>query len=278
MICQGNVSFAMYHEPRETSPQQGKTKGVTKLKYVLDTHTHTIASGHAYNTLLENLKEAKESGMELVAVTDHGPNMPGGPHIFYFSNLRVLPQEIYGVKLLKGCEANIVDSEGNLDIPVNVQQKLDIIIASLHDVCIEQGGREKNTEALVNAMKNPYVDIIGHCGNPYFPIYEEEVVKAAKENNVLIEINNSSLIPGPEGSRRGSLPICTKVAKLCKEYKTKIVIGSDAHSAFNIGKFEYAHKLLTETLMPEELIMNTESRKLIEYLKNKGKLVNFKLD
>ncbi|SKA87069.1 putative hydrolase [Clostridium sp. USBA 49] len=246
------------------------------MKYVLDTHTHTVSSGHAYNTLLENLKEAKENGMELVAVTDHGPNMPGGPHIFYFSNLKVLPQEIYGIKLLKGCEANIIDYEGNLDIPLRIQERLDIIIASLHDVCIETSSREKNTEALINAMKNPYVDIIGHCGNPYFPIYEEEVVKKAKEENVLIEINNSSLTPG--GSREGSVETCTKVAKLCKQYGVKIVIGSDAHCAFQIGKFDSAHEMLMEVGMPEELIINTETKKLITYLKNKGKLVNFNID
>lgn len=241
------------------------------MRYVVDTHTHTIASGHAFNTLLENLKEASQNGMKVVAVTDHGPNMPGGPHIFYFSNLRILPSEIYGVRLLKGCEANIIDEEGNLDLPDRIQRKLDIIIASLHDVCIRQGNREENTRAIINAMKNPYVDIIGHCGNPYFPIYEEEVVKAAKENNVLIEINNSSL--AKNGSRSGSINTCKKVAKLCKEYSVRIALGSDAHTCFQIGKFDYAHKMLEEIEMPQELIMNIDKDKILEYLKNKGKLV-----
>jgi putative hydrolase len=243
---------------------------VTTLKYILDTHTHTTASGHAYTTLLENIKEASENGIKILATTDHGPKMPGASHIFYIANMKVLPREIYGVTLLKGCEANIMDFQGNLDIPDKVQQKLDIIIASLHDVCIVPGNIEENTAALIGAMKNPYVDIIGHCGNPVFPIYEEEVVKAAKENDVLIEINNSSL---PEnGSRSGSLHICKKVAALCKEYGVKVTIGSDAHSCFQIGRFQYAHKLLMEIGMPEELIMNTESSKILRYLKNKGKL------
>ncbi|MCM0651052.1 phosphatase [Clostridium swellfunianum] len=246
------------------------------MNYVIDTHTHTVASGHAYNTLLENIKYASDNGIEVLAATDHGPKMPGGPHIFYFSNLKVLPRQIYGVTLLKGCEANIIDFNGNLDIPDRLQKKMDIIIASLHDVCIEPGSREKNTNALIAAMKNPYVDIIGHCGNPAFPIYEEEVVKAAKEYKVLIEINNSSL---PEsGSRAGSLETCKKVARLCREYGVSITIGSDAHSCFQIGKFEHAHKLLMEVEMPEELIMNTKSGKILRYLKNKGKLEDLQLD
>jgi putative hydrolase len=249
---------------------------VTTLKYVVDTHTHTTASGHAYSTLLENIKEASENGIEILAATDHGPKMPGASHIFYLGNMKVLPRKIYGVTLLKGCEANIMDFEGNLDVPDRIQEKLDIIIASLHDTCINPGSIEENTRALIGAMKNPYVDIIGHCGNPVFPIYEEEVVKAAKENDVLIEINNSSL---PEnGSRIGSLDICTKVARLCKEYGVKVAIGSDAHICFQIGKFDDAHKMLMGIGMPQELIMNTESSKILKYLKNKGKLKDLKLD
>lgn len=246
------------------------------MKYVIDTHTHTIASGHAYNTLLENLKEASDYGIKVLAATDHGPNMPGASHIFYFSNLKVLPREVYGVTLLKGCEANIIDFKGNLDIPCKIQEKLDIIIASLHDVCIEPGSREENTQAIIGAIKNKFVDIIGHCGNPMFPIYEEDVVKAAKENNVLIEINNSSL---PEnGSRAGSIDNCAKIARLCAEYEVSITIGSDAHSCFQIGRFEHAHKLLMDAGMPEQLIMNTSAAKILHYLKNKGKLMDIKLD
>ncbi|MCM8710160.1 phosphatase [Clostridium sp. SYSU_GA19001] len=246
------------------------------MKYVVDTHTHTISSGHAYNTLLENIKEASQNGIELIATTDHGPDMPGGPHKYYFANIKVLPREINGVTVLRGCEANIIDFQGNLDIPDKIQKNLDIIIASLHDVCIRPGSKEGNTKALIGAMENPYVDIIGHCGNPVFPIDEEKVVRAAKEKNVLIEINNSSLMKG--GAREGSIKTCTRVAKLCKEYGVKIVIGSDAHSCFQVGRFDDAHKMLAEVGMPEELIINTQKDRILKYLKKKGKLADLKLD
>jgi len=61
------------------------------MRNFIDVHTHTIASGHAYTTLLENAREAANKGMRVLGVSDHGPKMPGGPHIFYFSNLRVIP-------------------------------------------------------------------------------------------------------------------------------------------------------------------------------------------
>ncbi|MDP2234058.1 MAG: PHP domain-containing protein, partial [Actinomycetota bacterium] len=70
-----------------------------------DLHTHTIASGHAYSTLTENVRAAREGGLELIAVTDHGPSVPQGAHPWYFWNLKVAPSVLDGVRVLKGCEA-----------------------------------------------------------------------------------------------------------------------------------------------------------------------------
>ena len=46
------------------------------MKLIADTHTHTIASNHAYSTVLENIEAAKERGLLYLAMTEHGPNMP----------------------------------------------------------------------------------------------------------------------------------------------------------------------------------------------------------
>jgi len=243
------------------------------MKYVLDTHTHTIFSGHAYTTWLENIKEASNIGIKVLATTDHGPRMPGGPHLFYFNNLRVMPRKLYGVLHLKGCEANIIDANGKLDIPEITQKKLDIIIASLHDVCMRPGSIDENTQALLNVMDNRNVDIIGHSGNPAFPIWEEEVIKKAKEKDILIEINNGSF-----GSRVGSEENCTEIANLCKKHEVNIVLGSDAHTCFHIGRFPKAEKILKDVGIPDELIMNTDEFKIIKYLKKKGKLDDINLD
>ncbi len=244
------------------------------MKYELDTHTHTIVSGHAYSTILENIKWAEEKGMKLLATTDHGPAMPGGPHLFYFGNLKVLPREINGVMHLRGCEANIIDFYGNIDITEKLlKERLDIVIASLHDVCIKPGSKKQNTEAFLKVMDNPYIDIIGHAGNPAFPIDAETLVRKAKEKNKLIEINNGSF-----NSRPGCIENCTKIAKLCKEYEVQVVLGSDAHIYSQIGMFTKAEQVLKAVNMPENLVVNTEKSKLIKYLKNKGKLVDINLD
>ncbi len=238
------------------------------MKYVVDVHTHSIVSGHAYTTLLENVREAKSKGIKILGTTEHGPEMPGGPHLFYFGNIRVIPREIDGVTILRGCEANIMDFHGNIDIPDYIEEKLDFIIASLHDVCVKPGTVEENTRAILGAMDNPNIHIIGHSGNPVFPISQEAMVKKALEKDILIELNNSSLM----GSRKGSEENCENIALLCKEYGVKIIISSDAHTCFHIGVFDSVHKLLEKINMPQELIMNNDEFKLLNYLKKKGKM------
>jgi len=233
------------------------------MKIIADLHTHTIASGHAYSTLMENAKYASEIGLKVLGTTDHGPNMPGAPQLWYFGNFRVLPRKLYGVTMLYGCEANIIDYEGNLDLPLDIQSNLDMIIASLHEPLMEgDKSADLNTTAILNAMDNPNIKILGHLGNPKFKIHEEEIVKKAKDKNILIEINNSSFIK----SRLGSEETCIKIAKLCKEFQTKIIVNSDSHFCYSIGDFTVAEKILTEIGMPEELIINTDKEKLMDFI------------
>ena len=59
------------------------------MKLVLDPHTHTIASTHAYSTLTENVRHAAQIGLELIGITDHAPAMPGVNTERYFFNLNL---------------------------------------------------------------------------------------------------------------------------------------------------------------------------------------------
>ena len=75
-----------------------------KYNSVLDLHTHTIVSGHAYSTLREMAKAASDKGLELLGITEHAPKMPGTCHLFYFDNLRIVPRELYGIELVLGSQ------------------------------------------------------------------------------------------------------------------------------------------------------------------------------
>lgn len=239
------------------------------MKYLSDLHTHTIVSGHAYNTLFENIDYCAKKGIKILGTSEHAPAMPGAPHHWYFGNLRVLPRVINNVTILKGCEANIIDIDGTLDLNPHDARSLDYMIASFHEPVFKPRSKEENTAAIINTIdKNPLVTILGHLGNPAYELDYEAIVKKAKEKDIIIEINNSS-IAGT--SRVGSKANCTKTAKLCKEYGTKVILSSDAHICFAIGEFAGSLEVLNSIDFPEELIMN-DPDKLIEYFKSKGRL------
>lgn len=232
------------------------------MKFLADLHIHTISSGHAYSTVLENARAAADKGLEMIAITDHGPAMPGAPHIYHFGNLRILPDELFGVRILKGVEANVIDRAGNLDLPVDRLAPLDIVLAGLHSICTPEGSVEENTEMMVNALKNPWVDILVHPGNPEFLIDAEAVVQAATEYDVAIEINNSSL----KLSRIGSRPYCEKILGLAKQYKTKIIVGTDSHFALSIGNFSEAIALLEKYEIDPNTVLNTSIASINSHL------------
>lgn len=235
-------------------------------KYVVDTHVHTIASGHAYSTLQEYVDHAKDIGLEMFALTDHGPEMPGGPHAYHIANQNVIPREIEGIKILRGVEVNIMDFEGTLDINDNLLSKLDIVIASLHPPCIKPGTKDENTKALINTMKTGLVDIIGHSGNPDYPINIEEFIKAAKEYNVAVEINNSSHLGG---TRAGSWDNCVEIAKIANKHKVHLLTSSDAHYKTLLGNFEKSIEIFEAAGVDEELILTTSVKKVQDFLNNR---------
>lgn len=89
------------------------------MKPLCDLHTHTVASGHAYSTLLENVHMAAMRGLKVYGHSDHARLMPGTTDEIYFTNFKVIPREIEGVRILHGIEANILDELGTIDVSQN---------------------------------------------------------------------------------------------------------------------------------------------------------------
>ena len=122
----------------------------------MDLHTHTIASGHAYNTRNEMIAAAVEKGLEILAITEHAPAMPGSCQQIYFSNYKVLPRRHGDLTVLYGAELNILDYVGHVDLPEEILKELDVVVASIHPPCYVSGTVEENTSAYLGAMRNPY--------------------------------------------------------------------------------------------------------------------------
>ena len=149
---------------------------------LLDLHTHTLASGHAYNTLMEMARAASEKGLRYLGITEHAPSIPGSCDPIYFRNLHVVPRELFGVKLLLGAELNILDTHGTLDLDEwYYEHCLDLRIAGIHRQCWQGGTAEENTQGMIAAIRNPYVNIISHPGDGTAELLFEPIVLAAKE-------------------------------------------------------------------------------------------------
>ncbi len=240
------------------------------MKIGIDTHTHTLVSGHAYNTLREMAAMAAEKGLEGLAVTDHAPQMPGSTHVYYFQNLRVVPRQMYGIRLLMGVELNIMDENGTVDLPDHVIEELDISIASIHTPCYKgEVTKDAVTGAYVGAMKNPRVDIIGHSDDGRFPADYGILARTAKETGTLLEVNNASL--SPKGFRKNTRENAIKMLKECKKYGAMAVLGTDSHVDVSIADYTYAFEVLKAADFPEELVANTSVGKLESVLK-RGRL------
>lgn len=203
----------------------------------IDLHTHSIASGHAFNTIYELAQAASEKGAELIAITDHGPNMIGSAHLEYFSMAKRVPKELFGVKILFGCEANIIDHEGTLDIPIEYLKSLDIVLIGFHKLTDypKDSTRDENTIAMIKAIEKYPVNIIAHPYRLDFPIIVEEVSKVTLLHNTLLEINNS-IFGTTEYNPNDELILETrKMITVSKQNGGKLIVGSDAHIASEVG-------------------------------------------
>ncbi|WP_373264388.1 phosphatase [Hungatella hathewayi] len=235
-----------------------------KYDYRIDLHTHTLASGHAYQTINEMILSASGKGMQLLGITEHGPAMPGGANRFYFQNMNILNRKKYGVNVLYGAELNIIDLQGNTDLDEASWRDLDLCIASLHHNCITPGSAKENTRALTKAMEHPRVCIAGHPDDGHFPLDYDFLIRAARDNHILVELNNSSL--NPKGFRIHAFENNVAILKLCMKMGVDILLSSDAHREEDIGEFSRAQTVLEYVGFPEELIVNASAERLKTYL------------
>jgi len=234
----------------------------------LDTHTHTVASDHAYSTILENAAAAKTAGLEALGMTDHAPPLEDAPRVMHFQNLHILDREIYGVKILRGIELNICDVNGGIFMENAILEKLDYSIASIHAAVYHGRNAQENTRAYICAMQNPLVKIIGHPDDGSVPVDFDALVAAAKDTNTLLEVNNYSLRPVTH--RKNTRENLITMLKLCKKHAVCISLGTDAHFATAVGQFSETLSLLDETDFPEELVANTSLSKFLTLIGRKG--------
>lgn len=227
-----------------------------KMKYDFHTHTHYSRNGHGKGSIYENVLEAKNKGLEAVAISDHGPG-----HLFYgiqikdVENMRreigEAKKKVQGIDVYLSVEANIIDFGTGIDVPPEAISKFDFIIAGYHfgvrrghfctnyldrmiyrevdDSAVLRGCRKKrmlkNTDMTLKAIYENDIKILTHPGEKY-PIDIKEVAKACGERKTLMEI-----------STWHSHMTLEEIRKAAIYDDVEFVISSDAHHPSRVGSF-----------------------------------------
>lgn len=240
------------------------------MKLFGDFHTHTIYSSgkhnarHATGSIMQNAKSAKAKGLSSIGITEHGFN-----HLLYGvqrQNILKMKEEIAlaeaetGIKIYLGIEANIISSQGDIDLQQEEIEQFDYIIVGYHKFAKSKNLKEffkfklpnllklkcsriknRNTKALELAMQKYNINIISHPGAG-MALDFERIGKAAKQTNTLLEIN---------GKR-----IAYSNIDFLINNQNKFIINSDAHSPSRVGEIKKPINFVVKNNIPLELVVN----------------------
>lgn len=233
----------------------------------IDLHIHTIASGHAHNTILEYINQAKKLKMSVIGISDHGPGYPDSiANELYFKTMRRMPETVDSIRLLKGVEANIINKNGKLDISDDTISMLDYVLAAFHSQTLYGKGSADNTSTMIKAINSGKIDILSHPFDiSFFNLNLKKIFQEACKKNVLLELDLSYLSKyKSETSMINNMKIMVDIVKL---FGNKIIIGSDSHNIWELGDDENLKKIKRKIGLTDDMIINNCPKELFKLLK-----------
>ena len=243
--------------------KNNETGRTNSYEFLLDIHTHTIVSGHAYGTIREMAQAAGDKNLKLLGFAEHGPGIPGTCDPIYFTNLKMVPRVLYGVEIVRGCEANVLN-DGTIFMDQRYLDCLDYAIVGIHRLCYEDAGIRQNTKNLISCMENKKVFFVSHPDDDHTPLDYEELVPAARDCHVALELNNSSLLKTDQ--RLNCIQNYKRMLSLCQDLQVPIIVNSDAHDPSYVGRFDEAIDFLKEIDFDSRLILNTSVDKFKSFI------------
>jgi histidinol phosphatase-like PHP family hydrolase len=194
----------------------------------VDMHLHTSKSDGRDS--LHNIVEAAEKkGLDLIAITDHGPGHGSGITEAQARETKKeagLLQPNYRVKILAGIEAEVLPTG---EVLLDSGEGLDIVLISFHGAPAE----EVYYGAVLRAVTDPRVDVLAHHAwitgrTGSAAKYDDRLVGLMAAHGVAIEINSKHALPSWDFLQK------------CREAGVKYTIGSDAHKAADVGSVAWA--------------------------------------
>jgi DNA polymerase (family 10) len=223
-------------------------------------------------SILEMARAAQRRGMQVIAFTDHSVSL-GVANGLSVARHKEQQVEIEAARRELGDRIHIlhateveIKADGTLDYPDEFLASLDLVLASLHTSLRQP--RAQVTARLINAIRNPLVDIIGHpTGRHLLPEQEgadldmEAVLAAAAESGVALEIN----------AHPSRLDLDDVAARRAHDLAIPIAINTDAHSESDLDMLPYGVAMARRAwLEPKDVINAWPVDKLLGWLKQRG--------
>lgn len=230
----------------------------------IDLHTHSFFSACGLHTHMEILTRAKALGMKAVAITDHGATLsPRFSSPFYDR----LHNPLEGIRLLKGVECNLVNESGAIDIPLKFLSYLDVVLLGIHFNTPTGLGREAYTKMMLAAIeKNPAIDILTHLNDVNYPVDFKEVIAAATDKGIAVELNNSKTLLG-----RSPDELTRELVATANSLGSRIVITSDMHALEELGSDSSVKHFLDEENYPLNRVVSLSAESAIQFLDERRK-------
>jgi len=219
------------------------------MNIVADLHTHTVASGHAADTIRTICELASKRGLEGVAITDHGPGVPGGANSINFMNLKRMTGSIETpIRVIAGIEEDISNVKGDLTLDEETLGGLEIVTAGCHPFTwMAEQPMKVRTDAIINAVERNKIDILTHPAGSKYGLDLAAVTTVCAQNGVALELNESKT------EDRGAI---LQFLEMCAKSGAPIVISSDAHVAEEVGIFSRSFSILQTMHFPNNLVVN----------------------
>lgn len=222
-------------------------------------------------SMLEMAQAAAKRGIKVIAFTDHSVSLgvTGGlsmeDHKKQAAEIKKAQDKLGDSILILHATEVEIKADGTLDYPDKFLASLDLVLASLHTSLRQP--RDKVTQRLLNAIRNPQVDIIGHPTGRLIPDREgadidmDAVLNAAAETGVALEIN----------AHPARLDLDDMYARRAKELGIPISINTDAHSEADLDVLFYGVATARRAWLTKEDVINAwPVDKLLAWLKKRG--------
>lgn len=230
------------------------------VRIISSYHNHNYLCRHAFGVVKDYVEGAKEKGLEIIGISDHGPldlfeTKPRMTNEEFYEDY--LPQfkkaNHFGVEVKKGLELEyfpeFIDKYKEyrkyVDYMLLGQHifRVNGIMKSVHFSSINDEDIKIYGEEVKKAISTHLFDAVAHPDVIFHNVEKvsrvgrevlEDIVKCAIENNILLEVNVSGIRKTPIGNTKYRYPR-QEYLDILKKYNAKIIVSDDAHRVSEIN-------------------------------------------